>query len=436
VRALWTPLALTLGAQAAALPWLLARFHALPWTSLLANLVAVPLSEGLLAAAALGALGEIVLPGSGRPWMAACEALAAALHALLTCAGAWPGALWATGPGGALVALSVASAALAALALARPRALDAHARGGAARAIAGVLALSCAAALLVSLAGVRALAPPAGRWWLVALDVGQGDATAIGTRAGWWLVDAGPRSPRWDAGEGVVLPFLRWAGVRTLASVCVTHDDGDHTGGLGSLRRGIPVRAWYGPASVPGVPGPLAHGPLLSRARGDTLSEQPGGRVLWPPRATDGDAAIASRGDNAASLVLELGEGAGRALLLADADSVTESRLAAHAGPALLKAGHHGSGSSSGAAFLQALAPARAFVSCGDRNPYGHPDGGALARLRQAGALLERTDHEGSLWYEVTAAGVRRLDWRAGEPLREPYPSTRAAGGGAAARAF
>ena len=53
----------------------------------------------------------------------------------------------------------------------------------------------------------------------------------------WWLVDAGPRTARWDAGEGSVLPFLRWAGVRRLERLVVTHDDGDHTGGAFAVRR-------------------------------------------------------------------------------------------------------------------------------------------------------------------------------------------------------
>ena len=435
VRWLVSPLALTAGAQLAALPWLLARFHALPWTSLAANLVAVPVSEGLLAAAALGAACEVVLPGSGHLWMRACEALAALLHVLVARSGAWPGALLATGPGGASVVLAVAATLLAALSLQQPRALDSRGRGEAARTLAGVLAFAVTVALAVSLAGLRPLLPPTGRWWLVALDVGQGDAIAIGTSQGWWLVDAGPRSPRWDAGEGTVLPFFRWAGVRSLIAVCATHDDGDHTGGLDALRRGLPVRSGYGPASVPGVPGPVARYGLAPAARGDSLSFAPGARVLWPPRGDGRDLAVASRGDNAASLVLELGTGEARALLTADADSLSEDCLAARPRPALLKAGHHGSGSSSGAAFLIALAPRRAIVSCGVRNPYGHPAAGALERLVASGAHVDRTDLAGTLWYELSDRGVTPVDWRAGEPLRGRLPGAGAAGGAAAARA-
>jgi competence protein ComEC len=157
--------------------------------------------------------------------------------------------------------------------------------------------------------------------------------------------------------------------------------------------------------------------------------------VLWPPRGDAAGLAVASRGDNAASLVLEVGSGQVRALLTADTDSLSEAFLAARARPALLKVGHHGSGSSSGASFLMALAPACAIVSCGARNPYGHPAPGALARLAASGARVDRTDLEGTLWYELTERGAVRLDWRAGEPLRGSRPSAAAAAAAGAARA-
>jgi competence protein ComEC len=156
--------------------------------------------------------------------------------------------------------------------------------------------------------------------------------------------------------------------------------------------------------------------------------------VLWPPRGDATDLAVASRGDNAASLVLDVGTGNARALLTADTDSLSEARLAARARPALLKAGHHGSASSSGAAFLTALSPACAILSCGVRNPYGHPAPGALARLAASGARADRTDLDGTLWYELTDRGATRLDWRAGEPLRSGLSSVGAAGAAGAAR--
>ncbi len=102
--------------------------------------------------------------------------------------------------------------------------------------------------------------------------------------------------------------------------------------------------------------------------------------------------------------------------------------------PAVLKAGHHGSASSNGAAFLARLRPERAAISCGAHNSYGHPHALALAHLVASGARIDRTDRDGALWYELGPDGVRRLDWRRGEPWLAPIDRGRACGGATAAR--
>jgi competence protein ComEC len=254
--------------------------------------------------------------------------------------------------------------------------------------------------------------PPVGKWWLVMLDVGQGDALAIGHERGWWLVDAGPRTPGMDAGASVVLPFLRWAGVRHLETVALTHDHGDHVGGAQAVIGGLGVGGVSAPPILPGVPGPVARFGGRSFGRGDTLSLAPLAVVRWPPR----DTGLAN--PNLASLVIELGEGAGRALLAADVDSVVESFLGVTPGLSLLKVAHHGAGSSSGARFVAALGIRHAAISCGRHNPFGHPDPSALKRLAVAGARVHRTDRDGTQWFELGSDGARRIDWREG-----PIPS-------------
>jgi competence protein ComEC len=148
--------------------------------------------------------------------------------------------------------------------------------------------------------------------------------------------------------------------------------------------------------------------------RGDTLRARPRVRVCWPPRG------LAVRADNAASLVLEIGEDSGRVLLLADVDSTREDSLRVVPGIAVLKVGHHGSGSSSGAGFLARVRPALAVLTVGRRNPFGHPDPRALARLRAAVPVIRRTDQEGAVWLELSAAGVRSVDWRRERPRGWP----------------
>src|SRR5262249_11506258 len=154
---------------------------------------------------------------------------------------------------------------------------------------------------------------------------------------------------RFDAGEGVIRPFLRWVPVRRLQSLALTHDDGDHTGGAAAILRALPVTRLVGPPPLPGRPGPLARfesarapakldltapprlaqraARLVSVSRGETLHASPRVRVEWPPDSTGAAALLecAERSDNAAGLVLAIEAGATRALLLADVDTLVEA---------------------------------------------------------------------------------------------------------------
>ena len=443
-RAVLAPLAATLCAQLVSSPILIAWTHGVSWPGALANLVAVPLSGLLLAAAWIAVTLEALLPGAGHLGFSACELLSRALIQVTERAASFPSALIATGHEPAVAVLSAAGAVLLVLAACRARDLESR-RGGASPARLGALALGlwcCALSAALALSA-REPRPPEGRAWLLALDVGQGDAIAIGLADGWWLVDTGPRSPRFDSGQGVIRPFLRWAAIRELDALALTHDDGDHTGGAEALLSSMPIARLIGPPPLPRRPGPLARfewaragsrgawwrPPRLAglpprfqfAALGDTLRDAPRVRVLWPPRP-EGDSAlvaIATSSDNDAGLVLELETRGTRALLTADVDSLVEESLAGGGDLAWLKVGHHGSPSSTGVQFLERTHPRRAVISCGLHNVYGHPSPLVLSRLEAAGVRLDRTDLDGAQWYELSAAGVERLDWRTSDPTTE-----------------
>jgi competence protein ComEC len=396
----------TLAAQVTTLPVLLDRFHALPWTVLGSNLLAVPVCDLLLASAWLGAGLDAIAPGWGRWSFAACEPLARILVAIARTSASAPRAMWATGHSWWPVALALAGAALAVLACLPPRELvGAHATADARAARGWMATLAVTLALLLGMTAPP-LAPPPGRWWLVILDVGQGDAIAVAGGDGWRLIDTGPRSPTWDAGASVVVPFLQWAAVRRLDAVCLTHDHGDHTGGAPAVRRALPVAHWWRAAgSFPRAAPRVAR----AAAAGDTLGRHPLLVARWPR------AGFASHDPNAGSLALEVGDGAARALLAADIDSTIECGLDVRAPILALKVAHHGAAASSGSTFLARLRPRVAVVSCGAHNPFGHPDARALARLAACGARVRRTDRDGAVWLEIGAEGVREIDWSRGE---------------------
>jgi competence protein ComEC len=367
------------------------------------NLLAVPICDLLMATAWLGAGFEALAPGAGRWCLAACEPLSRALVAIARTSASAPSASWATGHSPWPPWLAACGAAFAVLVCLRRRDLE-HAllppsRGRVAMSWAAPLALALSIALGAS---APPLLPPRGCWWLVAIDVGQGDALAIGGARGWQLVDAGPRAPTWDAGASAVVPFFQWAAVRRLDAVILTHGHGDHAGGLRAVRRALPVEHWWrtGASAAPRVA-------ASARAAwaGDTLGRDPILAVRWPV------AGFESSDLNAGSLVLDVGEGRARAWLAADVDSAVEDQITTSGPCAVLKVAHHGASSSSGVRFLARLRPEWAVISCGTHNPFGHPDPHALLRLASSGARVRRTDRHGTVWLELGNEGVREIDW-------------------------
>jgi competence protein ComEC len=239
-----------------------------------------------------------------------------------------------------------------------------------------------------------------GRLHLTALDVGQGDCLVVRSPHGRVLVvDAGGSTSRtFDVGEAVVAPYLWWLGVRRLEGVLVTHAHPDHAGGVPFLLHAFDVgEAWEGiaprrDAGYVALDDALRAAPVTRRAvvrgagltwdgvRLDVLSPTPR-RPAWKTRNDD-------------SVVLALGFGSRRFLLTGDLEAAGEAQLPLGAVD-VVKVPHHGSRTSSTAAFIAATSPRIAIVSAGNR--YGHPHSDVLARYREAGALLLRTDRDGAV---------------------------------------
>jgi competence protein ComEC len=84
----------------------------------------------------------------------------------------------------------------------------------------------------------------------------------------------------------------------------------------------------------------------------------------------------------------------------------------------VLKVAHHGSRSSTAAEFLASTRPRLAILSVGARNPFGHPSPEVLSRLHGSGALVLRTDRDGTVEIATDGARIWRLDRRAGSERR------------------
>jgi competence protein ComEC len=244
------------------------------------------------------------------------------------------------------------------------------------------------------------------------IDVGQGDAIALRTPRGRWiLVDGGPASQQFDAGERHVVPFLLEHGVRTIDAFIITHPDLDHFGGARAIVSMLNVKTVYDP----GVPVAKAtydsllitaarRGTTWQRVRSGTSLEFDGVSLqfLHP----DTILLDASEAANDYSAVFRLSYGTFSALFTGDVSSDVEHVLLARYGRDLdidlLKVGHHGSSTSTSAEMLAVTTPDVALLSVGRRNRYRHPNAGVLERLEESGALILRTDLQGNVSLRIS----------------------------------
>ena len=255
------------------------------------------------------------------------------------------------------------------------------------------------------------------------LDVGQGDAIALRTPRGRWVViDAGRSWSSGDAGRATVIPYLRRRG-GALALLVLTHPHADVIGGAASVVRALRPREVRDAAFVERSAGyrellatVAATGSRWQRVRPGEQLDIDG--VLLDFLAPDSAWTASLDDPNEASTVVRATFGGVRVLLTGDAERREEEWLVARDAAALradvLKVGHHGSPTSTTPAFLEAVAPRIALVSVGLDNVYGHPGPEVMRRLAEQGATVLRTDQLGTVVLrtdgtsiEVEAAGHR-----------------------------
>jgi competence protein ComEC len=385
-------------ASAPLVAWHFARISLIaPVTNILAAPVVAVMQPALFLALVLaptGAPAQLVADGA-RPLVRALDAIALVGSRV---------------PGASIIAApSFAVACIAGLAAVCTIAAAASRRGGARWAIGAVTAV-------VAMVWWP-LAPVASRGMDVhMIDVGQGDAVAIRSPRGRWIVvDAGGGRASGDAGRRVAIPYLRRLGGE-VALFVMTHPHDDHVGGAATLISQLAPNDVRDAAFAGTSP---SYREALEAARSAGIRW----KRIAPGDSIDVDGVVATflapdsawtstlTDPNLASAVVRVQFGEIRVLLTGDAEGPEEEWLVQHAGPELradvLKVAHHGSATSTTSAFLAAVRPSIALISVGQKNRYRHPSPDIVDSLTAHGVRVLRTDQQGTILLRTDPAGTR-----------------------------
>ncbi len=250
-----------------------------------------------------------------------------------------------------------------------------------------------------------------GKLEFTAIDVGQGDALLLVFPNGQtMLMDAGgipdfarhtssTTAARMEIGEDVVAPYLWTRGLKRLDVVAISHLHDDHAAGVPAILNDFQVAELWVGATPPCELWTRIQN--IARARGTRIRRlhtgnamQLGGaaiKVLEP----SADYVPSAKPGNNDSLVLQIAYRNRSLLLTGDMEKNVEADYALnqpwpHAD--ILKVGHHGSKTSSTAAFLDQVAPGMAIISDGHGNLYGHPSAITIENLEARHVATYRTD--------------------------------------------
>ncbi len=252
------------------------------------------------------------------------------------------------------------------------------------------------------------------------LDVGQGNAALIETpNKKFILIDAGGQFGRgdgaYDVGARVVVPYLRYAGVKKLDMMVLTHGHLDHAGGAAEVVRAIPVDTVivareHQSKSIRALIRQDERYRTVEYADSRTKRQIDGVtiEILHAPTEMQDQ----RRGNEASNLV-RVSYAGKRFLFTGDMESLQEESIVMQnldVASDVLCVAHHGSKTSTSAEFLARCAPKYAIISAGYQNSFGHPHPTVLARLAEQGCIVWRIDERGYVLMEADDGGVRIAD--------------------------
>lgn len=244
------------------------------------------------------------------------------------------------------------------------------------------------------------------------LDVRQGDAELIQTPDGKViLIDSGQAGNPYrsfDGGKNVVLPFLEKEGIKKIDMVIVTHPHDDHLGGMISvLTSDIKVDTILDCGLVYSSGGYKKYLELIKEKKINFKIPTKGEVLNWGDRVTAQVIAPQvppnkrlDRSPNNNSIVIRMDYKDISFLFTGDCEQEEESEIlnsGARTKVTVLKAGHHGSETSSSPRYYYHTDPEVVVICAGKRNKFNHPNWKTEKLFRETGVEIYRTDYHGDI---------------------------------------
>ena len=241
------------------------------------------------------------------------------------------------------------------------------------------------------------------------MDVGQADAALIYSNGCSAVIDAGLTSSADD-----ISADLKSADIKDIAALLITHLHMDHAGALAKIAMSFPIDNLI----IPNRDSSAEAMPTVNEAEKRVVAEK--GKVFTATEGMNfniGEFEVTvlayfpdATKENDRSVITMAKIGNKKFLFTGDAEKATESDLLTeklNIDCDVLKVGHHGSNSSSTAAFLKAASPEYAAISVGKDNMYSHPSNKTVTALKNCGAKVYRTDKNGDISFYVENGNIR-----------------------------
>ncbi len=242
------------------------------------------------------------------------------------------------------------------------------------------------------------------------LDVGQGLAAVIQTQEHALIFDSGAKfSERFNIGDAVIKPYLRQKGIERVSMLIISHADNDHIGGADAIINNFEIEQ-----ILTSVPAEFYQQSISGRVEAcysgqkwnwDGVSFE----ILHPAKAS------LFTGNNA-SCVLKVSSGTGAVLLTGDIEQEAEQSLInnyeKHLDADILLVPHHGSKTSSTKHFISAVSPKYAFISAGYRNRFGFPKKDIINRYDAHGVKTFVSNETGELTAKFRDEGLQIDEFR------------------------